>query len=264
MTSNQSHFNRSSKPDAAAVAFLIAMGFALALTAGASLTASGIGKLPEILHALGFGRETAIVAEQKRQAATVGKLEATLHMALEEIATVREQVAAARTDPAVEARLASLDSALARIRTETAELREARDEALADLKAGLAQADLMIGGLRSSIDDRDRSQRTAIAEFGQRVDRLERSAAAAEPAGTIGPAASVTRHRGRQRLSGWTVRSAWSAHNPREGRAMLSGQNGTFEVAAGTLVPGLGRVESVRQRASRWIVVTEKGTISQH
>jgi len=58
-------------------------------------------------------------------------------------------------------------------------------------------------------------------------------------------------------LSGWSVQDA---HN---GGATIKGDGGKFDVTRGTLVPGLGRVTNVRQRGSRWIVVTDKGTIVQ-
>jgi len=273
MTSTRSSFHQPTKRDTTALAFLIAMGFALAMTAGASLTAAGTGKLVEVVQALGFGRTTAIEMEQHRQAAGAAKLEDTLRVVIEEIEAVKQRDAVAHADPAVAIHLATLDSELALIKTETAALRAAQGETLVvgavsrglidDIKADLAHGELVTGELRSSLDDRDRSQQAAMADIGNRVDRLEHLVAVGEPTGSVGPAASPKRHRDRPRLSGWSVQSGWSMVNAQDGRAVLAGQSGTFEVAPGTFVPGLGRVAAVRHHAGHWIVVTDQGTVTQ-
>src|SRR5262245_17569994 len=57
-------------------------------------------------------------------------------------------------------------------------------------------------------------------------------------------------------IKGWTVT------NVVDGRAVLEGPNGIWQVARGDVVPGLGRVESIVLWGNRWIVGTSKGLIT--
>ena len=45
------------------------------------------------------------------------------------------------------------------------------------------------------------------------------------------------------------------------GTALIEGRMGLIEVDQGDVVPGLGRVDSIRKQDGRWVVVTSKGTI---
>src|SRR5262249_52509165 len=63
------------KSDRTALALMIGMVLAVAVTAGASLSAVGSGALQQALHAVGFGRDGEIAAAQRRQAASIADLE---------------------------------------------------------------------------------------------------------------------------------------------------------------------------------------------
>src|SRR5262249_47545872 len=56
-------------------------------------------------------------------------------------------------------------------------------------------------------------------------------------------------------ISGWSVREA------NQGRAVLASGIGAFEVAPGTIVPGLGRVDAIRQQRGCWVVSTARGAL---
>jgi len=56
-------------------------------------------------------------------------------------------------------------------------------------------------------------------------------------------------------VSGWTLRRVY------DGAALLEGRDGVIEVEAGMVVPGLGRVESIKRQDGRWAVVTARGVI---
>ena len=95
---------------------------------------------------------------------------------------------------------------------------------------------------------------------------------------TIGPATETPRHttpmRARARdlepsvklvpvpetkpatIEGWTLRDVTN------GRAVLEGPSGTWRVARGDMVPGLGRVDSIFQWGNRLMVATSKGLVS--
>jgi hypothetical protein len=57
-------------------------------------------------------------------------------------------------------------------------------------------------------------------------------------------------------VSGWTLRSVSG------GIAVLEGPYGTWRVARGDLVPGLGKVDSIVLWGNRWIVATTRGLVS--
>lgn len=45
------------------------------------------------------------------------------------------------------------------------------------------------------------------------------------------------------------------------GGALIRNRRGTFEVYAGDVIPGLGRIDAIRKQDGRWTVVTDKGLI---
>jgi hypothetical protein len=53
----------------------------------------------------------------------------------------------------------------------------------------------------------------------------------------------------------------WMLRGVANGVALIEGRRGIFEVYAGDLVPGAGRVDAIRRQDGRWVVVTSKGLI---
>jgi hypothetical protein len=275
-----------------AVIFLVAMGLALATTSGAILTAAGTGELQDVVRTLGSPGAAEPRVEQLQQTARYARLEHDVRTLIDEVSDLKAQRNEASRDPAVEDRLARLDSGLAqlnaataqltieqadlrsetaRLRTETGELRAVQSAFAAtsdwrdqvdDLKASLARTGIGIDALRSSLDASDYTHRTEIIDIGRRVDRLEHMAAGTEVTGSI--ATARTRRRGGARrpvetheLAGWSVRDG------QNGAAIIMGQSGAYAVMSGMMVPGIGRVSSIHRRANRWVVETDKGTIVQ-
>jgi hypothetical protein len=56
-------------------------------------------------------------------------------------------------------------------------------------------------------------------------------------------------------LDGWVLRDV------AYGGALIGGRRGIYEVYAGDMVPGLGRIDAVRRQDGRWVVVTSRGLI---
>ena len=134
------------------------------------------------------------------------------------------------------------------------------------------------GRLKTSVDATSRTAGTQYSKLVERLDRAERaqtvatktdaalskettgsitpppSAAAAPlspvPVPSPGIAPGVT-------VPGWAVRDVY------RGVAMLqSRMGGMVEVEPGDVLPGLGRIESIRRQDGRWVVVTSKGMIT--
>ena len=142
---------------------------------------------------------------------------------------------------------------------------------VASLKANLDAVTRGANGQFAKLAERlDRLERAQaepaakIARLSESVDRLEKknaalaAAAALETTGSIvsaAPAAGDAKASDKV-LPDWIVREA------RAGRALLENRyGGLFDVTAGSVLPGLGRVESVKRQEGQWVVVTAHGTI---
>jgi hypothetical protein len=53
----------------------------------------------------------------------------------------------------------------------------------------------------------------------------------------------------------------WALTDVGYGGAMIENRRGTYEVYAGDVVPGLGRIDAIRKQDGHWVVVTQKGLI---
>lgn len=58
-----------------------------------------------------------------------------------------------------------------------------------------------------------------------------------------------------------SVAKGWTLWRVRNGRALVQGENGYFEVAPGSRLPGLGTVERIVRRGNDWSVETRNGVI---
>jgi hypothetical protein len=249
------------KRDSTALAFLIAMGIALATTAGVALTA-GTGTLRRAMGAVSLDSEQVTAAEPTQAAPDVVRLEDRLEDLLGEIEILKSRPTGDALDQTVADRLSRLDQEIAQVKADIKELHSGleaaswRDE-VGTFRANFANTDIELSKLRTSIDERDESRRRAIADLSRRLERLEHVVASNEETGSI---PSALRHRARPARS---ALSGWSVQDVQLDRAIINGQGVRYAVWPGTTVPGLGRVVSVSQRGGRGIVVTDKGTITQ-
>jgi hypothetical protein len=56
-------------------------------------------------------------------------------------------------------------------------------------------------------------------------------------------------------VEGWVLRDV------AYGGALIDSRRGSYEVYAGDMIPGLGRVDAIRRQDGRWVVVTSRGLI---
>jgi hypothetical protein len=222
------------KQDPVAFAFLIAMGLAAAVVTGGALSGVASGVMQDLLRTAGFGRDSDIQAEQRRQAVALAKVEASLGLARGEIATLN-----ARTDGADAAR------------------REAVQTKAAENNSGAGDTRIELSALRNSLDDHEERNRHALSAVNKRIDWLETLVYSQDATGSVQPAAPPARRRGAQPTSGWFVLHAEA------GLAVISGKGGTIDVTPGFVIPQYGRVAAIRQQGGRWEVVTDKGTIRE-
>ena len=172
------------KRDSTALALMVAMFLAVAVTGGASLSSVGSGAFQDTLRTLGFGRETEIQAEQRKQAAVVAEMERIISRMDNEIGTLTTRVARAESgEAATGERIAKLDGGLASLGSDVQDLRarentnETWRKPVDHLNSAVTGARGDIVTLRSSLDAYEQSRRSDMNALTKRLDRLERAIA---------------------------------------------------------------------------------------
>jgi hypothetical protein len=156
-----------------------------------------------------------------------------------------------------------------------------------DLQTTVEQLRSDIAALKASVDTTSRTTGAQYTKLVERLDRAERAQSVAaktdaalpkettgsitKPSATATPlppapvpspaAAPGTITPGAPApgtfVPGWAVRDVY------RGVAMLqSRMGGMVEVEPGDVLPGLGRIESIRRQDGRWVVMTSKGMIT--
>ncbi len=156
--------------------------------------------------------------------------------------------------------------------------------ALQAVKAELAE----LSALKASLDGAARNANSQFAKIVDRLDRVERAqiepaakiahlaeaidklekknvmaaaSAVPETTGAIGnkqPAAPGEAKLPDKILQNWVVQDV------RRGRALVENSSGgVFAVVAGSVLPGLGVVESIKRQDGQWVVVTARGVITE-
>ncbi|RXT35500.1 hypothetical protein [Bradyrhizobium betae] len=165
------------------------------------------------------------------------------------------------------------------------EIRNLR-ETVAQLRKQVAGVSDNLDGLRTAVDQSSKATNDRFGRFGENLDRIERvsssstakldklalaqtqapaptavqsqpsqaapmmaSLASPEITGSVPPSAP------RKVVKGWSVRQAY------EGIAILQSPNGVIEAVLGQQVPGLGRIEEIRNENGRLVVETSGGVI---
>ncbi len=139
----------------------------------------------------------------------------------------------------------------------------------ANLDAAARNANGQFARLADRLDHMERAQiepALKLARIADAVDRLEKknvtasaATAAPETTGAIAsapPAASADAKLPDKVIPDWVVQDV------RGGRALIESRYGAvFDVAAGSVLPGLGRIDAVKRQDGQWVVVTAHGVI---
>lgn len=121
----------------------------------------------------------------------------------------------------------------------------------------------------SAISDRlDKVERTAaapseqLAHIADTVDRLDKINATPETTGSLGTSAPPTPSDAK--ITDRIVQD-WMVQEVRGDRALVESRSGgLFDVGAGSVLPGLGKVEGVKRQDGQWVVVTARGVITSN
>jgi hypothetical protein len=210
--------------DPLAFTFLIAMALAAAVVTGASLSGIASGAMQDLLRTAGFGQDSEIRAEQRRQALALEKIEMSVGLVRADVALLN-----ARADDAEMPRQDAANAVASRIDNE-----------------------IDLGALRTSLDEHAERSRNEFSAVNKRIDWLEKLVYSQDATGSVQPATPGRRH-GAQPGPGWVVLHA------EKGVAVIAGKDGAIDVTPGFVVPDLGRVAAIRQEGGRWVVVMDKG-----
>ena len=194
--SSSARSGRPRKSDSTALALMIGMVLAVAVTAGASFHSAGSGALQAGLKALGFGRDTEIQTEQHRQATSLSELERIINRMDNEIGGLTTRMGRAETtDAATGQRLGALDGGITNLTTDVKDLRARTEAAGGDawkkpvdhLNTAVTGTRSDIINLRSSLDAFEQTRRSDIGTLNRRVERLEQALTARDATSSIPP-----------------------------------------------------------------------------
>jgi hypothetical protein len=139
------------------------------------------------------------------------------------------------------------------------------------LPASIAQLQSEVAALKASVDATSRSTGAQYSKLVERFDRAERAQSAApktdaalpkETTGSVTPQGAAAAPVPPLPVPS-TVVPGWSVRDVYRGVAMLQSRvGGMVEVEPGDVLPGLGRIESIRRQDGHWVVMTSKGTIT--
>jgi hypothetical protein len=140
--------------------------------------------------------------------------------------------------------------------------------AMREIKLELAQ----VAALKASFDSAARNTINQYAKIADRLDRIDqRSAAAAETTASL-PATMQTASSPPQsaapavpaelpKLSDRILQD-WIVHDVQNGHALVESRyGGMFAVSAGSVLPGIGRVDLIKRQDGHWVVLTARGSI---
>lgn len=115
--------------------------------------------------------------------------------------------------------------------------------------------------IKANLETAARGTTSQIAKIADRLDRLDqRTASAPDTTGTIPASAAPA---GEPAKLTDRILENWIVQDVQNGRALVESRSGgIFDVGAGSVLPGVGRVETIKRQDGQWIVITERGLIT--
>jgi len=140
--------------------------------------------------------------------------------------------------------------------------------AMREIKLQLAE----VAALKASLDSAARNTTNQYAKLADRLDRLDqRSVATAETTASLPPASAPLAQTAAVAMVaapeppklGDRILPDWVVHDVRNGHALVESRYaGLFAVSAGSVLPGIGRVDMIKRQDGHWLVLTARGTIT--
>jgi hypothetical protein len=161
-------------------------------------------------------------------------------------------------EAAPSANTADANSILRALKSEVAELTAMKS----NLDGSIRNANTQFVAIAERLDRVERAATNPaaqLAHIADAVDRLNKINATSETTGSIAP---MTTPPAEPKIVDRIVED-WVVQDVHGDRALVEGRNGSlFEVGAGSILPGVGRVEAVKRQDGQWVVVTARGVIT--
>ncbi len=131
-------------------------------------------------------------------------------------------------------------------------------DAMRDMKLELTE----LTAIKSNLDTTARSTSTQLAKLSDRLDKYDQHTAAAEVTGSIATATAAPQPTAAPKIPDRILQD-WIVQDVQSGRALVASRyGGMFDVGEGSMLPGVGRVDSIKRQDGQWMVLTERGTIT--
>jgi hypothetical protein len=131
--------------------------------------------------------------------------------------------------------------------------------AMHEIKAELAS----LAAMKANLENATRNATVQYAKIVDRLDRLDqRSAAAVDTTASLPAVAEAAASPVAEppKLNDRVLQD-WIVHDVRNGRALVESRyGGLFDVGAGSVLPGIGRVDTIKRQDGHWVVLTARGS----
>ncbi len=120
-----------------------------------------------------------------------------------------------------------------------------------------------LSAIKTSLDGASRSTSTQLVKLSDRLDKLDQRSASVETTGSIATASAAPPAPPAAPKIADRILQDWIVQDVQNGRALLQSRyGGMFDVGEGSMLPGVGRVDSIKRQDGQWLVLTERGTIT--
>lgn len=130
----------------------------------------------------------------------------------------------------------------------------------------LQQMKVELAALKAEVDTTMRGTNGQYSKIADHLDRIDQRFASTETTGSIASSSSSsssTAPETPQPKIADRILQDWAVRDVRNGRALIESRyGGIFDVGAGSMLPGLGRVDSIKRQDGQWLVLTARGTIT--
>jgi hypothetical protein len=126
----------------------------------------------------------------------------------------------------------------------------------------LQQLNGELAALKAEIDSTMRGTNGQYSKIADRLDRLDQHFASVS-SDVTGSIASTAATESTQPKIADRILQDWAVRDVQNGRALIESRfGGIFDVGAGSILPGVGRVDSIKRQDGQWLVLTARGTIT--
>jgi hypothetical protein len=121
-----------------------------------------------------------------------------------------------------------------------------------------------IAALKANLENATRTATSQYAKIADRLDRIDqRNVAVVETTASLPAVSAPTTSPPAEPKLNDRVLQDWIVHDVRNGRALVESRyGGLFAVGAGSVLPGIGRVDMIKRQDGHWVVLTARGTIT--